>query len=88
MAQFISIPVTSKGTTLISTEGLCTTFSNATTLVFASAGKTLTLTITGSLLGAPAIMAAVNDAVTKLNGPTVVPVTFPAGVTCTAITIE
>lgn len=85
MAQFISIPVTSKGTALISTEGLCTTYSNATTLILASAGKIFTLTLSAATA---ASLDAVNKAVTTLNGPTVVPVILPNGQTCTNIVIS
>lgn len=84
MAQFISIPVTAKGNTLISTEGITTYFTSATSFIIVAGCKTLTLTM---VAGTVAAFEAINNAITKLNGPTVVPVTFPAGVTCTAITI-
>lgn len=84
MAHFISIPVTAKGNTLISTEGIATYFEGATSFIIAAGGRTLTLTM---VAGTVAALEAINNAITKLNGPTVVPVTFPAGVTCTAIDV-
>jgi hypothetical protein len=86
MAKFISIPVTAKGTTLISTDGLCTQFVSATSIVLASAGRLVTLTMAGTATAAT--LAAINDAAVALNGPTIVPVVFPTGQTCTTAAIS
>jgi hypothetical protein len=86
MAKFISIPVTSKGTTLVSTDGLCTEFINATTIKLAAGGRLVTLTIAGTATAAT--LAVINDAAVALNGPTVVPVVFPTGQTCTTAAIS
>jgi hypothetical protein len=86
MAKFISIPVTSKGTTLISTDGLCTEFISATSIKLAAGGRLVTLTMAGTATAAT--LAAINDAAVALNGPTVVPVVFPAGQTCTTAAIS
>ena len=90
MAQFISIPVTSKGTTLISTNGLCTEFISSTSFKLTSGGRIISLTMTGAanLAAALAAFTTINDAVLTLNGPTVVPVVFPAGITCTTAAIS
>ena len=85
MAKFISIPVTNKGTTLIPTEGLVTTFVSTTSIVLAAGGRILTLTMAGT--ATTAATDAINTATLALNGPTVVPVSFPSGQTCTAIAI-
>lgn len=86
MAKFISIPVTNKGTTLVSTDGLCTQFVGTTSIVLASAGRIVTLTMAGT--ATTAALDAINNAAVALNGPTVVPVIFPSGQTCTAATIS
>jgi len=86
MAKFISIPVTAKGTTLIPTEGLVTTFVGTTSIILAAGGRILTLTMAGT--ATTAATDAINEAALAINGPTVVPVTLPAGQTCTAIVIS
>ncbi len=86
MAKFISIPVTAKGTSLIPTDGLVTTFISATSIVLAAGGKTLSLTMAGT--ATTAALDAINNAVLQLNGPLVCPVVFPTGQTCTAIAIS
>jgi len=85
MAKFISIPVTSLGTTLIPTEGLVTQFLSATSIKLVAGGRILALTMAGT--ATTAALAAINDAAVALNGPTVVPVVFPTGQTCTGIAI-
>ena len=86
MAKFISIPVTAKGTTLIPTEGLVTTFISATSIILAAGGRILTLTMAGT--ATTAATEAINAAALALNGPTVVPVSLPNGQTCTGIVIS
>jgi hypothetical protein len=86
MAKFISIPVTSKGTTLVSTDGLSTQFVSATSIVLASGGRIVTLTMAGT--ATTAALDAINQAATTLNGPMVVPVIFPSGQTCTTAAIS
>ena len=86
MAKFISVPVTGLGTTLIPTEGLVTQFISATSIKLAAGGRLLALTMAGT--ATTAALDAINTAALQLNGPTVVPVTFPTGQTCTAIVIS
>jgi hypothetical protein len=86
MAQFISIPVTSKGNTLINTDGLCTTFVSATSIILAAGGRIFSLTMAGT--ATPAALEAINNAALAVNGPTLATVAFPAGQTCTAIVIS
>ena len=86
MAKFISIPVTSLGTTIIPTEGLVTQFISSTSIKLAAGGRLIALTMAGT--ATTAALAAINDAALTLNGPTLVPVVFPAGQTCTAIVIS
>jgi hypothetical protein len=85
MAKFISIPVTSKGNTLIDTNGLCTTFQSATSIVLSAGGRIFTLTMAGT--ATTAALDAINNAVLTLNGPTLATVSFPSGQTCTGIAI-
>lgn len=85
MAKFISIPVTNKGTTLIPTDGLVTTYVSATSTILAAGGRILTLVTVGATT---AFTDAINTAAVALNGPTVVPVTLPASQTITSITIS
>jgi hypothetical protein len=85
MAKFISIPVTDKGTTLIPTDGLVTTFVSTTSIVLAAGGRIITLTMAGT--ATTAATDAINNAALQLNGPTVVPVVFPTGQTCTTAAI-
>ena len=86
MVKFISIPVTSKGTTLISTDGLCTEFVSATSIKLASGGRIVTLTMAGTATAAA--LEAINNAALTVNGPVVAAVSFPAGQTCTAAVIS
>ena len=85
MAKFISIPVTNKGTTLIPTDGLVTTFVSATSIILVAGGRILTFVTVGATT---AFTDAINTAAMALNGPTVVPVTLPTGQTITSITIS
>tara|TARA_R110000868_G_scaffold30906_2_gene113754 strand:+ start:616 stop:873 length:258 start_codon:yes stop_codon:yes gene_type:complete len=82
MAKFISIPVTNKGTTLIPTDGLVTTYVSATSIILAAGGRILTFVTVGATT---AFTDAINTAATALNGPTVVPVALPTGQTITSI---
>lgn len=86
MVKFISIPVTSKGITLVSTDGLCTEFVSATSIKLASGGRIVTLTMAGTATAAA--LEAINNAALTLNGPVVASVSFPAGQTCTAAVIS
>ena len=86
MAKFISIPVASKGTTLINIDTLgATSYVSATSIVLATAGKTTTLTIAGATT--TNAFDVITNAILSLQGPTVSPVVFPAGVTCTAVVV-
>ena len=84
MAKFISIPVTGLGTTLIPTEGLITHYISATSVKLAAGGRLVALTTVGATT---AFTDAINNAALTLNGPTLVPVIFPSGQTCSAIVI-
>jgi hypothetical protein len=86
MATFISIPVTNKGNSIVSTEGLSTSFVSATSIVLGSGGKTLTLTMAGT--ATPAALTAINNAALQLNCPVLADVVFPTGQTCTGIAIS
>jgi hypothetical protein len=87
MAKFISIPVVNKGNTIVNVDNLTATqWVSATSIVIVVGAKTLTLT----MLGATATNAftCLNDAITEVGaGPVLYPVVFPAGVTCTGITV-
>jgi hypothetical protein len=88
MAKFISIPVTSKGTTIINVDNITATQFNTATgasaIVIVAGGKYLALTISGATT--TEAFEAVNDAITDVGGgPVLYPVVFPTGVTCTAI---
>lgn len=91
MAKFISIPVTSAtaytaGNKLVNADEIVSAVATAlTTIVIYANGKTITLTIAGAT-GANAI-DAVNTALTCFPGGEYVPVVFPTGVTCTAISV-
>lgn len=84
MAQFISIPVTGHGTTIISTDGLVAYWDTATSIKLAAGGKLVTLTMVSSTT---ASIDAIIKAALTLNGPTIVPVVLPSGQTCAAVTI-
>ena len=86
MAKFISIPVTDLGTALIPVDGLVATFISATSIKLAAGGRLLALTMAGT--ATTAALTAITNAALALNGPTVVPVVFPTGQTCTAIVIS
>jgi hypothetical protein len=86
MARFISIPVTAKGTTLINVDSLgATSYVSATSIVLVTAGKTTTLTIAGATT--TNAYDTIIKAILALQGPTVSPVVFPNGATCTAVTV-
>jgi hypothetical protein len=85
MAKFISIQVTGLGTTLIPTEGLITQYLTATSVKLAAGGRLLALVTVGATT---AFTDAINTAAVAINGPTVVPVTLPAGQTITSIVIS
>jgi hypothetical protein len=85
MAKFISIPVTSLGTTLIPTDGLITQYLSATSVKLAAGGRLIALTTVGATT---AFTDAINKAALALNGPVVVPVSLPSGETCTAVVIS
>jgi len=85
MAKFISIPVTGLGTTLIPTEGLITQYISATSVKLAAGGRLVALTTVGATT---AFTDAINNAALTLNGPTLVPVVFPAGQTCAGFVIS
>jgi hypothetical protein len=86
MAKFISIPVVSKGNTLINIENITgTTWTSATALVITCGAKTFTFTIAGATT--TNAFETINAAILTPTGPLLVPVNFPTGVTCTAVTI-
>jgi len=90
MAKFISIPVTSKGNNIINVDNIAATqFVTATgagAIVIVAGGKNLSLTIAGATTTNAFI--ALNEALTSVaGGPTLYPVVFPTGVTCTAIVV-
>ena len=87
MAKFISIPVASKGDTIVNVDNIAsTTWTSATAIVIVAGGKTLTLTISGATT--TNAFACLNAAITEVGaGPVLYPVVFPTGVTCTAIAI-
>jgi len=86
MAKFISIPVTSKGNTLINIEAISgTTYTSATALVITCGAKTFTFTIAGATT--TNAFDTINAAILNVTGPFLIPVNFPTGVTCTAVTI-
>jgi len=86
MAKFISIPVTSKGNTLINIETISgTTYTSPTALVLTCGAKTFTLTIAGAT--ATNALDTINAAIVNPSGPTLIPVNFPTGVTCTLVTV-
>jgi hypothetical protein len=90
MAKFISIPVTSKGNTIINVDSITATQYNAATgasaIVIVAGGKFLALTIAGATTTNAFVQ--INDAITAVGGgPVVYPVVFPSGVTCTAVVV-
>jgi hypothetical protein len=90
MAKFISIPVTSKGNTIINVDNITATQFNTATgasaIVIVAGGKYLALTIAGATT--TNAFTPINDAITATGGgPVLYPVVFPEGVTCTAVVV-
>jgi len=91
MANFISIPVTSataftEGLKVVNAGTIVSAIATAlTTIVIYTIGENVTLTIAGAT-GTNAI-DSINAALSAAPGGVNVVVDFPAGVTCTAISV-
>lgn len=85
MAKFITIPVTSKGNLLVSTDNLVVSFQSTSLIELSSAGKKISLA-SGATFATSAVEAIITAA-TAINGPTLVAVKFPEGTTCTGVTV-
>lgn len=86
MAKFISIATTvaSAQPILFNVENIAmVTFLTATTFAIYSGAKSYTFTT--SAAGASSTVAAVNAALLSINGPMLVPVAIPSGVTISAL---
>ena len=88
MAKFISIATTITGTPILQFATDLLTYvhyASATSIEIYSGPKKFTLTVAGATT--TNLYNAINKAIVAVNGPILIPVEIPAGVTVTAIAI-
>jgi hypothetical protein len=88
MAKFIQIPTTVSGSPVILFNAdTISAVSYLTATTFAIYAGVKSFTFTTSAAGAAGTVAAVNKAILTLNGPTLVDVVMPSGVTIGALPV-
>ena len=88
MAKFIEIPTTVAGSPVIlfNTDTI-SAVSYLTATTFAVYAQSKSFTFTTSAAGAAGTVAAINKAILTVNGPTLVGVVMPTGVTIGALPV-
>lgn len=88
MAKFIKIPTTVAGSpNIMFNADVISAVSYLTATTFAVYAQSKSFTFTTSAAGAAGTVAAINTAILTLNGPTVVEVVMPQGVTIGALPV-
>ena len=88
MAKFIQIPTTVAGSPVILfNTDVISAVSYLTATTFAVYAQSKSFTFTTSAAGAAGTVAAINKAILTVNGPTLVDVVMPTGVTIGALPV-
>jgi hypothetical protein len=88
MAKFIQIPTTVAGSpNILFNADTISSVAYLTATTFAVYAQSKSFTFTTSAAGASGTVAAIYNAILSVNGPTLVPVVMPTGVTIAALPV-